>query len=55
MHTTWNIIKAMLAATLLLGSAACTPAHTAPTMLDYAYVPPAKAVSAATNYGIDDF
>ncbi|MBY0408269.1 MAG: hypothetical protein K2Q01_11305 [Rickettsiales bacterium] len=55
---TWTATAAKAAITLFLAFATsgCVNTQSAPTMLDYSYVPPSYAGGATvTNYGIDDF
>lgn len=48
-------VKAALTLLMLLNATACVNTQSAPTMLDYSYVPPSHVTAATANYGIDDF
>ena len=52
---TAKTIKAALSLFLLLSATACVGTQSAPTMLDYSYIPPNQVTAATVNYGIDDF
>lgn len=55
MTYTVKALKAAIALFLLASTTACVNTQSAPTMLDYSYVPPNYVTAATPNYGIDDF
>ena len=52
---TAKALKAAISLLLLTSVSACVNTQSAPTMLDYSYVPPNYVASGTPNYGIDDF
>ncbi len=52
---TAKALKAAISLFLLMSVTACVNTQSAPTMLDYSYVPPNQVTAATANYGIDDF
>ena len=52
---TMTYFRKVLFAVLALSASACTNTHSAPSMLDYSYVPPQYAKGGATSYGLEDF
>jgi len=52
---TVKAVKALTALFLMFSVTACVNTQSAPTMLDYSYVPPNYVNASTPNYGIDDF
>jgi len=50
-----NAIKMILAAALLLSTAACAATQSAPSMVDYSYVPQNAIAVNPNNAGIESF
>ena len=52
---TAKAVKAAISLFLMFSVTACVNTQSAPTMLDYSYVPPNYVTASTPNYGIDDF
>lgn len=50
-----NVILKLALLALALSTTACVNTQSAPSMLDYSYVPPQYVSGGGAAYGIDDF